>query len=359
MPEIPDIRGRRPYIIAGPCSAESEQQLLDAYTGLAAAGRVDMVRAGVWKPRTNPGSFEGAGAQALEWLRRGRELTGIPFGVEVANAAHVRAALGAGADMVWIGARTSVSPFSVQEIAEALAGADVPVLVKNPMIADVDMWDGTVRRLVAAGVPQDNLVLVHRGFSRGGSGEGFRNPPVWHIALEMKRRYPDMAMLCDPSHICGRRETLAEVSQKAADLYYDGLMIESHCDPDAALSDARQQITPSALSALLDSLVWREAGTENSGFAEKLEKCRSEIDRIDSEIFALLARRMGIAEEIGHIKKDNNVTILQDRRWQEITERIVARAGELNLSPAFIREVLDAIHLESINHQNRVMNNRE
>lgn len=357
MSDTIDLKGRRPLIIAGPCSAESREQTIATCTELAATGMVHAIRAGVWKPRTRPGGFEGMGERALDWLASARQVTGLPFGVEVANARHVQAALAYGADMVWIGARTTVNPFSVQEIADALRGSDVKVLIKNPMNPDIDLWSGAFDRIANAGIARENIGLIHRGFAHM-SGTGYRNPPMWHLAIEMRRRYPDTVLLCDPSHIGGRREYLPELAQKAADLFYDGLIIESHNNPACALSDAAQQLTPTDLAAMLRSLKWRSPSAENPRFRQALDKCRGEIDDIDTELFALLSRRMNVADNIGRIKKENDVTILQGSRWNEIVDKMVAQSAELNLSPEFIRAILEAIHLESINHQNKIMNDR-
>lgn len=342
-------------IVAGPCSAESRAQVLDTCRALAAGGRVDMLRAGVWKPRTSPSCFQGVGRIGLEWLAEASRATGLPFGVEVASAEHIEAAVAAGASMVWIGARTTGNPFSMQEIAEALRGSEVTVMVKNPAIPDVGLWRGAVERLTAAGVAPERIVLIHRGFSQTGRGL-YRNPPMWHIALDMRRDYPGLKMLCDPSHICGSRERLREISQKAADLSYDGLFVESHIDPSSALSDASQQLTPVDLDAMLDAIVWRREESPHPAFEQAIERCRLEIDQIDMQVFDLLARRMVIAEDIGRIKLQNDVTILQRQRWEEIVDTLVGRAGQWKLSPDFVRSILEAIHMESIARQNGVMN---
>lgn len=346
---------RKPWIIAGPCSVESREQTLETCMELAACDCVDMIRGGVWKPRTYPGCFQGVGEVGLKWLEEASRLTGLPFGVEVANARHVEASLKAGAAMVWVGARTTGNPFSVQEVADALRGVDILVLLKNPPMADVGVWAGAVERLLASGIDAERLSLIHRGFSQSGNG-CYRNPPLWSVALEMRQRFPELKLLCDPSHICGGREHLAEISQKAADLSYEGLFVESHNNPASALSDAEQQITPAELKRMLCSIRWRKEGPECPGFEREVERLRLEIDQIDAQLFALLSHRMSIAEGIGCIKRENDVTILQRRRWEEIVEGIVARAATLNLSPEFIRTILDAIHMESIAHQNKVMN---
>lgn len=342
----------KPLIIAGPCSAESEEQLLSTAQGLAASGKVDVLRAGVWKPRTKPGTFEGAGVEALPWLTKARELTGLPIATEVANAKHVESAAPFNLDILWIGARTAANPFSMQEVAEALRGTDKPVFVKNPVNGDVELWCGAVERLAACGVK--NIGLIHRGFSGYGAGE-LRNAPMWHLALEMRRRMPELTMICDPSHICGCRKYLADISQQAADLNYDGLMIESHINPDVAWSDAKQQLTPDALSALLDAIKWRAGESSSETFQIALMGLREQIDSLDREILQLLAERMNVAENIGRIKRENDVRILQEARWGDIMERALTSSSTLGLSEEFLRTLLDAIHIESIDRQKKVM----
>ena len=347
-----DIKSVKPLIIAGPCSAETEEQTLATAQALADSGRVNIFRAGVWKPRTKPGMCEGGGIPALPWLVEVKKRTGLPVAVEVANAKHAESALAFGIDMFWIGARTTSNPFSVQEIAEALRGADVPVLVKNPMNADVELWNGAVERLAKCGVKQ--LGLIHRGFSGYGSSN-YRNTPMWHLALEIKKRLPELPIFCDPSHICGNRENLLEVSQQAADLNFNGLMVESHITPQTAWSDAKQQVTPEALVTLLDSVVWRAEGSDSIAYQTSLDQLRGVIDRLDDEILRLLSKRMEAAEGIGRIKRENNVMILQATRWEQVVERILARSEELGLSPDFLKIVLEAIHIESINKQKQIM----
>ena len=349
---------RRPLIISGPCSAETREQTLETCLALAATGVVDMFRAGIWKPRTSPGSFEGVGSEALAWMVEAKRLTGIPFGVEVASASHVESALGAGADCVWIGARTTVSPFAVQEVADALRGSDVAVLVKNPINPDVDLWAGAVERLASVGIAIENIGLIHRGFSYFGQGK-YRYAPMWPLAFEMRSRFPGMMMICDPSHIAGTREYLGELSQTAADLRYDGLIVESHCRPSEALSDARQQITPDELEKLAGSISWRGEGTSDPEFMRSLDRFREEIDSIDDALLGLLARRMRISEQIGRVKKENDVAILQSNRWGEIKERVLEKADKLSLSRDFLAQILDAIHIESIYRQNSIMNRGE
>ena len=311
-----------------------------------------MLRAGVWKPRTKPGSFEGIGAVALPWLMEAKRRTGLPISTEVATAKHIDEISAFDVDMFWIGARTTSSPFVMQEIAEALRGTDRPIYVKNPLNIDIELWVGAIERLAACGVK--NIGLIHRGFSGYGSGV-LRNAPMWHLALEMRRRFPDLPILCDPSHICGDRAYLADISQQAADLDFDGLIIESHISPETALSDASQQLTPSALAALLDGVKWRENASQSVVYQTAIDELRGRIDRLDNEIYKLLAERMSAAEQIGRIKRDNNVMILQSSRWNEVMERVLASSAELGLSKEFLHTLLDAIHIESINRQNRVM----
>ena len=347
-----DLTSKKPIIISGPCSAETLEQTLDTAQALAASGKVDIFRAGVWKPRTKPGMFEGNGEKALPWLVEVKNATGLPVATEVANAKHVEAALKYGVDLLWIGARTTSNPFSVQEVAEAIGGADVPVLVNNPMNADVELWNGAVERLAARGVKR--LGLIHRGFSGYGSSQ-YRNTPMWHLALEIMKRLPELPIFCDPSHICGNRTGLLEVSQQAADLNFNGLMLESHVTPDSAWSDAKQQVTPERLTELLDSVIWRAEGSDSVAYQTSLDELRGVIDRLDDEILKLLSRRMEAAEGIGRIKRENNVMILQASRWNQVVERVLARSEELGLSQDFLKIILEAIHIESINKQNHVM----
>jgi chorismate mutase len=347
-----DLTSKKPIIISGPCSAETLEQTLATAQALAASGKVDIFRAGVWKPRTKPGMFEGNGEKALPWLVEVKNATGLPVATEVANAKHVEAALKYGVDLLWIGARTTSNPFSVQEVAEAIGGADVPVLVKNPMNADVELWNGAVERLAARGVKR--LGLIHRGFSGYGSSQ-YRNTPMWHLALEIMKRLPELPIFCDPSHICGNRTGLLEVSQQAADLNFNGLMLESHVTPDSAWSDAKQQVTPERLTELLDSVIWRAEGSDSVAYQTSLDELRGVIDRLDDEILKLLSRRMEAAEGIGRIKRENNVMILQVSRWNQVVERVLARSEELGPSQDFLKIILEAIHIESINKQNHVM----
>jgi chorismate mutase len=344
---------KRPLIISGPCSAETEEQVLATAQRLAKTGKVDMLRAGIWKPRTKPGMFEGIGAKGLPWLQQAKKLTGLPTTVEVATGKQVEDALTFDVDMLWVGARTTVNPFSVQEVADALRGVNVPVLIKNPINPDLELWQGAVERITRAGIKQ--VGLIHRGFSAYGNTE-FRNAPMWHLAIEMKRRMPDLLIINDPSHICGRRDILQTTAQKAIDLEFDGLMIESHIDPDNAWSDAKQQITPEVLATMLDNIIWRKEDVASPTFHAALDKLREQINHIDDELMQLIGQRMNIAEKIGEYKKNNNVTILQTSRWNEILEKATNKGSKLGLSDEFVQKYMDAIHMESINRQNKIMN---
>ena len=346
------MKFNKPLIIAGPCSAESEEQVLATAQALASTGKVDIFRAGVWKPRTKPNTFEGVGAEALPWLVEARKQTGLPLAIEVANTNHVESAMKHDIDIFWVGARTTSNPFSMQEVAEALRGTDKMVYVKNPTSGDLELWCGGVERLQACGVK--NLGLIHRGFSGYGTGD-LRNAPMWHLALEMRRRMPELPMICDPSHICGSRDYIKDISQQAADLDYDGFMIESHINPSVALSDAKQQLTPEAFAKLVEGIKWRAGESASQSYQTTLMSLREQIDSLDGEILHLLAERMSVAESIGRIKRDNDVRILQSLRWESIAERTLARSASLGLSIDFLQTLLDAIHVESINHQNKVM----
>ena len=344
---------KRPLIISGPCSAETEAQVLETATRLAQTGKVDMLRAGIWKPRTRPGSFEGIGTKGLPWLQAAKKTTGLPTAVEVATGKQVEDALHFDVDVLWIGARTTVNPFSVQEVADALRGVNVPVLIKNPINPDLELWTGAVERVAKAGIK--HIGLIHRGFSSYGNTE-YRNAPMWHLAIEMKRRNPEMLMINDPSHICGRRDILLDVAQQAIDLDFDGLMIESHIDPDNAWSDAKQQITPEQLAVMLGEIIWRKEDINSEELHSALEKLRQQINHLDDELIHLLGQRMKIAEKIGQYKKDNNITILQTKRWNHILERAYKKGEKYGLSKEFVTKYLDAVHMESINHQNKVFN---
>lgn len=356
VPTIEAIWKQRPLVIAGPCSAETEEQVMQSASALAASGRVHLFRAGIWKPRTRPGSFEGIGAPALAWLQKAKALTGLPTAIEVANSHQVELALKTGVDVLWIGARSTVNPFSVQDIADALRGADVPVFIKNPLNADVDLWTGGVERVMKAGI--EKLGLIHRGFASYGNTE-YRNAPMWHLAVEMKRRHPALPFINDPSHICGRRDTLFGVAQKAIDLGYDGLMIESHPHPDDAWSDAAQQITPAQLDSLLTNIIWRKKDTLSPEYHAALEGLRQSIDSLDDEMIQLLGQRMRLADRIGEYKKSNDISILQTTRWNCILERMQREGAKQGLSEDFIRQFLEAVHMESIAHQTAVFGKKD
>ncbi|MDP4211684.1 MAG: chorismate mutase [Bacteroidota bacterium] len=344
---------KRPLIISGPCSAETEEQVMETAVQLQRTGKVDVMRAGIWKPRTRPGSFEGIGTKGLPWLQSARKVTGIPVAVEVATAKQVEDALHFEVDILWLGARTTVNPFSVQDVADALKGVDVPVLIKNPINPDIELWIGAVERVAKAGIKQ--IGLIHRGFSSYGNSE-YRNAPMWHLAIEMKRRFPDMLFINDPSHICGRRDILLDVAQTAIDLDFDGLIIESHVDPDKAWSDAKQQVTPERLAEMLNSIRWRKEDVASEEYHAALEKLRQQINHLDDELMQIIGERMKISEKIGLYKKENNITILQTNRWNSILERAFKKGDKLGLSKEFITKYFDAVHMESINHQNKVMN---
>lgn len=340
-------------VISGPCSAETPEQVMEIAKALAKSGKVDVLRAGIWKPRTKPGMFEGIGVKGLAWMAEAKQVTGLPIAVEVATAKHVENALQFDVDILWIGARTTVNPFSVQEICDALRGTDVPVMIKNPLNPDLELWSGGIERLQKVGVK--NIGMIHRGFSSYGNTE-FRNAPMWHLPIEMMRRFPEMMMICDPSHICGNRTALQAVSQKSIDLDFDGLMIETHLDPDNAWSDAKQQITPAVLSEMFDNLKWRVEKSDAEEFLNALAVLRAQINHVDDELLQLIGQRMKIADKIGEYKKENNITILQTHRWNEILEAAFQKGEKVGLSKDFITKYFDAIHIESINHQNKIMN---
>jgi chorismate mutase len=343
----------QPLLIAGPCSAETEDQLVATAHLLKATGRVTALRAGIWKPRTRPGEFEGIGSIGLEWLKRAKAETGLPTAVEVATAKHVEEALAAGVDILWVGARSTANPFTVQEIADALKGVDIPVMVKNPVNPDISLWIGALERINNAGITK--LAAIHRGFSSY-EKSAFRNEPMWDIAIHMKTLAPHLPLICDPSHISGNRDLIGYVSQKALDLDMQGLMIESHIDPSVAWTDAKQQVTPAALAELIDHLTLRKPETSNAQVNDKLSELRNNIDKIDDLIIQKMAERMKIAEQIGTYKKDNNITILQVNRWDEILTKRINYGKALKLSPDFTEKLLELIHAESIRKQTEIMN---
>jgi len=342
----------RPLVIAGPCSAESEEQILQTGHALAADG-IKIFRAGIWKPRTRPNSFEGVGPVGLQWLRRVRKETGMLIATEVANARHVQETLNAGVDILWIGARTTVNPFAVQEIADALAGADITVLVKNPVSPDLELWIGALERLHKAGLTR--LGAIHRGFMTSETTH-YRNAPHWQIAIDLKTRIPSLPLITDPSHICGNRDLIYGIGQEAMDLQFDGLMIESHIAPERALSDAAQQVTPDELNTILKRIILRSPSVADKKFNYTLDELRAQVDMIDRDVISKLARRMHISKEMGQIKKESNVTILQSSRWDHIVRERRTLGLSKGLSEEFMMGLLNIIHEESIKQQNQVMN---
>lgn len=341
---------KRPIVIAGPCSAETEEQVMATARELAKNG-VKIFRAGIWKPRTKPGGFEGVGEQGLAWLRRVKEETGMLVATEVATKQHVNAALDAGVDVLWIGARTSANPFAMQEIADALVGVDVPVLVKNPVNPDLELWIGAMQRLYNAGLRR--IGAIHRGFSAYGK-HLYRNMPQWHIPIELRRRLPNLTIFCDPSHIGGKRELVAPLSQQAMDMGFDGLIIESHCEPDSAWSDKSQQVTPEVLNFILHTLVVRDSVQTT----ESLALLRQQIDQIDSELLEALSKRMRVSREIGQYKKEHSMPVVQTGRYDDILNSRARSAEELGMSGEFMKVVYQAIHEESVRQQIEVLNNR-
>lgn len=342
----------RPLVIAGPCSAETEEQVMETARQLAAQG-VTLFRAGIWKPRTRPGSFEGVGVEGLRWLQRVQKETGMKVGTEVANAKHVFEAIKYGVDVLWIGARTTVNPFAVQEIADALEGMDLPVLVKNPVSPDLSLWMGALERINKAGITK--LGAIHRGFTVSGKTP-YRNPPQWQIAIELMQNLPDLPVIADPSHMSGTREFLFSLSQKALDLHYQGLMIESHINPDKAWSDAKQQVTPEVLQDMRNRFQVRHRKPANPDALESLEELRHKIDEMDDLLLETVVKRMEVADQIGRYKKDNNMTILQSGRWEELVEHRKELGLKSGLSEVFLDRYLKAIHQESINRQGQIMN---
>ena len=349
-PLFPDLELTRPIVIAGPCSVESETQVLTTARELSANG-IKIFRGGILKPRTSPGGFEGIGEVGLPWLKKVKEETGMLIGTEVATKAHVELALEAGVDMVWLGARTSANPFAVQEVADAIkaGGKDIAVLVKNPINPDLELWIGALQRIYNSGVRR--LGAIHRGFSSY-EKHLYRNLPQWHIPIELQRRYPNLPLFCDPSHITGKRELISSVSQQALDMNFDGLIIESHCDPDKALSDKNQQITPEVLSLILNTLVLRDE--KNS--TENLTLLRRQIDQINDELLELLAKRMRVTCEIGQYKKEHKMPVIQQTRYNDLMERLVKNGEELGLSEEFVRSILATIHEESVRQQVEIVN---
>ncbi len=351
---LDDFNLTHPLVIAGPCSAETEEQVLKIAHELKNSD-VSVFRAGIWKPRTRPGGFEGVGEIGLKWLQKAKAETGLLIATEVATAAHVKLALEHDIDVLWVGARTTVNPFAVQEIADALQNTDKIVLVKNPVNPDLSLWLGGVERLYNAGIKK--LGVIHRGFSTYEKTK-YRNMPEWQIAIELQSRFPDLPLICDPSHITGKRDMILEVSQQALDLNYDGLIIETHTDPDNAWSDASQQVTPDALKQIFIDLRIRKVTDEADDYNQKMGGLRAQIDEIDSKLIESLGKRMRIADKIGELKKEKNVAVLQNKRWNEILGKMVLEGEEKGLSEEFILKMFKAIHQESISHQEKVINRK-
>jgi chorismate mutase len=345
-----------PLLISGPCSLETEQQTLETAKLLAKDPRVFVYRGGVWKPRTRPGSFEGVGSIGLKWLQMVKKETGLPVGTEVANAQHTEEAMKAGLDVIWIGARSTASPFVVQEIADVVKGSNAVVMVKNPVNPDVQLWVGAIERIFQAGIK--NIVAIHRGFTPFGDTV-YRNYPNWKTVIELRRVMPNLPIICDPSHIAGKRELLYEISQKAFDMGMEGLMLESHIDPSCALSDAAQQVTPADLAKLLDKLVIRHQTANNPEFETRLDLLRSRIDAIDSELLEMLSSRVEIVKEIGRYKKENNVTALQINRWSQLMDNRVNIGKTLDLNETFVKILFQLIHEDSVRMQTEIMDSEQ
>ena len=349
---LDDFHLNHPLVIAGPCSAETEDQVLKIAHELKKSD-VSIFRAGIWKPRTRPGGFEGVGEIGLKWLQKAKAETGLLMATEVATAAHVKLALEHDIDVLWIGARTTVNPFAVQEIADALQGTDKIVLLKNPVNPDLSLWIGGLERLYNANIKK--LGVIHRGFSTYEKTK-YRNNPEWQIAIDLQNRFPDLPLICDPSHITGRRDMIQEVSQQALDLNYDGLIIETHIDPDNAWSDAAQQVTPATLKQMFVNLRVRKVSDDESEYNQKMAKLRMQIDEFDGKLLEILGNRMKVADKIGLLKKEKNVAILQNQRWNEILGKMILEGEEKGLSNEFVMHLFKAIHQESISHQEKVIN---
>lgn len=341
----------RPCVIAGPCSAESEEQVMDTAAQLNERG-IHVLRAGIWKPRTHPGCFEGAGVEGLKWMQKAKKEYGLRICTEVASEKHVFECLKHGVDMVWIGARTTTNPFLVQEIAEALRDTDIPVLVKNPVNPDIDLWIGALERLNREGIRK--IGIIHRGFSSV-SEKKYRNSPMWQMAVELKSRYPELPFFCDPSHMAGCRDYLLELSQMSMNLGFDGLMVESHCKPACALSDAKQQLTPTELLSMLEAITVRDSDTDDAEYRENITELRARIDSCDEELLRTLGVRMQISRKIGQYKKDNNIAIVQATRWDSILEKVYKSADIYDLDREFIGKVFNAIHEASVSEQNKIL----
>jgi len=345
----------RPMIIAGPCSAETKDQVMETAKGLSDLG-IHVFRAGIWKPRTHPGCFEGMGTEGLRWLQQVKKEYGMKISCEVASEKHVYECLKFGVDMVWIGARTTANPFLVQEIADALRDTDIPILVKNPVNPDLDLWIGALERFNRAG--HKKLGVIHRGFSTSQKID-YRNDPGWRIAIELRTRYPELPFFADPSHMGGDRKYLLELSQRALDLGLDGLMIESHCNPDVALSDAKQQLTPAGLKDMLGKIVVRDNDSDSLEYKENIDQLRAQIDIIDENLLFALGSRLSISKKIGHYKKDHNIAIIQSSRWESILSKMTEKGAQYGLSSEFVAAVFNAIHEESVRAQNEILSSKE
>jgi chorismate mutase len=346
----------KPSVVAGPCSAESEEQVMETAKGLKEMG-INVFRAGIWKPRTHPGCFEGVGAVGLKWLQRIQKEYGLKVATEVAGEKHVAECLKHGVDMVWLGARTTANPFLVQEIADALKGTDIPVLVKNPVNADLDLWIGALERLSRAGIKK--LGVIHRGFSTFDKIK-YRNDPQWQVAIELRSRYPELPFFVDPSHMGGNRDYIQEISQRSLDLGFEGLMIESHCNPAVALSDAKQQLTPDELSDLLyNQVVVRDKDSDAPQWKENIDQLRAKIDVIDENIVYALGSRMNVSRKIGEYKKENNIAIIQTARWDKVFSKVLEKGKEYGLSEKFLSDVFTAIHEASVEVQNEIISRKD
>ena len=350
---LDDMKLSHPLLIAGPCSAETEAQVLEIANELKVTD-TNVYRAGIWKPRTRPGNFEGVGSLALDWLNKVKKDTGILTTTEVANPNHVELALQNNIDILWIGARTTVNPFIVQEIAESLQGTDKIILIKNPVNPDLSLWLGAIERFYTSNIK--NIGAIHRGFSTYEKTK-YRNNPEWQIAIDLQRRLPDLPLILDPSHIAGRRDLIFDLCQTALDLNYDGLMIETHNDPDNAWSDSKQQITPNKLKKITQNLKLRKASNDDEVYQNQLNKLRAQINLHDDQLLNILGKRMSVAKKIGALKKKNNVAVFQSKRWNQILEKMIIEGSENKLSEEFIKKVFKAIHQESINNQDQIINN--
>lgn len=346
------FRTKKPLIISGPCSAETQEQVLETAKRLKQTGKIDILRAGIWKPRTRPNSFEGVGTPGLKWLVEAGEINNLPTTTEVANATHVEECLKSGIDILWIGARTTVNPFAVQEIADALKGVDIPVMVKNPINPDLGLWMGAIERIQNCGI--SNIAAIHRGFSSPTQSK-YRNKPMWEIPIALKTEFPELPIICDPSHIGGTRDLILPISQRSIDLDFDGLMIESHIDPNCAWSDAKQQVTPETLLEIINNLTLKSKIADDPHFNNQLKILRSDIDEIDEELLRILSNRMKLVEKIGANKKEYNITPLQLTRWMEILESRTKLGSELMLSTDFVSKFFKIIHQESLNAQTLIV----